>query len=212
MSVALLRLSAQLHDAIPQLMLFAIFRKATASMTVAVLRMFKCLPLGKKANAFFDAYDKIDRMINTAWAHAYVFVLLYAAYDILTNLSDFQNCKQHQHARPIGIFCAIALSTFVFTTKLSASSLSLVVLLFAEQQNVLTGMAATICVAMWANSSGSSVLLGVVILLSGAHWTLCSYSSSALLCLVGCSWISVWFASELTHLVLRLIMNGPKVE
>ena len=205
MSAALLRLSSRLHDAIPHLLAIGVVRKVAASLVRLVF-----LPVWPRTGAFAEAYSTADRAIGLVWATAYAAVLAYAAFDIATNLADFLSCGKNQAARPTAIFCAVALCSFLFTTKLSASSLSIVVLLCAEQQNVLTGLAAALCVASWVDSSGSSVLLAVCALLSGLHFGFCAPSSSALLCLVCCGWLAAWAGERVTGVAVNALVCSFK--
>jgi len=188
------RLSEQIEAAIPQMMLVAIGRKLAALCVKGMGLAFTCTPIAKRefATSFARAYTDVKAWFDAAWSCAYFLVLLYAVYDVVTNLGDFVHCRPHNTPRPIGVFSAVALVCFTFTTRLSASSISLVAMLCARQHNMLTGLAACVNVAAWSNQNGAGVLLALCGMLSLLHYVFCGTSSSAALFATCAVWVGVW--------------------
>lgn len=205
MSELMMRLSDQLEAAIPQLMLVALGRKFTAISMRVMGFAITCTPLakGELAASFARAYKDAKAWFDALWSCAYFAVLLYATYDILTNLADFLHCKPSTAPRPIGVFSAIALVCFTFTTKLSASSVSLVVMLCAKQHSMLTGLACCVNVATWCDQNGAGVLLSVCGMLSLVHYLFCGQSSGAALFAACFVWVGVWLWLAVIDLALE---------
>ena len=190
----LIALSKQIDAAIPHLMLMALGRKIAHEIGRGVLKMLSCSSLweSRVCLSLQECYNTAERRFRYAWATCYMILIAYFIYDMASNSIDFITCKPHNVPRPIGIFCAIALTCFVFTTKLSTSMLSVVVMLCAKEMNLLTGLACVVNFAVWADISGVSLTLLVVSILSATHFFFCRLSSSATLCTVGVSWCAFW--------------------
>lgn len=190
----LITLSKQIDAAIPQLMMLAAGRKITHGLLCLALKacsmssVWNCKPV----QSLRDCYDTVELRFSYAWATCYMMLIAYVLYDSITNANDFINCKEHNVPRPIGIFCAVALTCFVFTTKLSTSVMSVVVMLCAKQMNILTGLACVVNFAIWADLRGTSLTLLAASMLAGVHFFFCRLSSSAGLCTAGMVWCAVW--------------------
>jgi len=194
MAEVLLRLSSKLDAALPQLLVFAIVRKLTRSFFGVLLYVASCSHVwqNKCALSLRRHYAYVQLKIDQAWAVCYMGLIAYVIMDFASNMDDFLNCKEHRVPRPIGIYCAVALSCFVFTTKLSVSTMSVLVLLCAKDMNTITGMACILNFSVWANIKGTSVAMATCTILSALKFAFCGHSSSAALCLASLSWLSVW--------------------
>lgn len=190
----LLRLSENIEAALPQLMLLALGRKVVHEIVHVALRLATCSSLwnSRTVLSLRDCYATVELRFAYLWATCYMSLVAYVVYDTASNLDEFINCKAHEVPRPLGIYCATSLVCFVFTTKLSTSAMSCVVMLCAKQFNILTGIAAAVNLAIWANIRGTSALLVAASSLAGAHFVFCRLSSSASLCSVGFIWSALW--------------------
>tara|TARA_B100001057_G_scaffold423472_1_gene445634 strand:- start:1159 stop:1797 length:639 start_codon:yes stop_codon:yes gene_type:complete len=194
MADILIRLSNQLDGAIPQLVLVAVFRKIASSFVSFAAIVFRCSSLSEHrvAVAISRNYHYIQMQVDHAWAVAYFLLIFYVVYDCFLNLDEFLNCRDHPVPRPIGIFCAVSLTCFVFTTKLSVSTLSVVVMLCARDMSTMTGLACVLNFAVWANIKGSSVFMAVCCLLSGMKYVFCGKASNAALLTANICWLCTW--------------------
>lgn len=194
MAEILIRLSKQLDAALPQLVLIALARKIASMALLAAAFVFSRSKLSEHrvAVALARNYNYIQSQVDRAWAVAYITLTLYVAYDCVSNLDDFLNCRSHPVPRPVGIFCAISLTCFVFTTKLSVSTLSLVAMLCARDTSTLTGLACVLNFSVWADIQGSSVFMSVCCVLSGAMYVFCGQPSNAALLVSSLCWLSAW--------------------
>lgn len=190
----LLTLSTQINDAIPELLMLAAGRKLAAVVVYAMFRMCALTSLWQtqRATAFAECYRVVESRFRYAWATAYFVLVMYVLHDVLLNIDDFIKCSAHNVPRPIGIYCAISLTCFVFTSKLSTSLMSLVVMLCAKDRSILTGIACAVNFAIWANVQGTSLTLFAASMLAGAHFFFCRVNSSAALCVSGVAWCFVW--------------------
>lgn len=212
MSEIMMKLSDQLEAAIPQLMLVALARKLVSLCMRGMGFAITCTPFAKGdlAVSFARAYKDAKACFDALWSCAYFAVLLYATYNLITNLGDFLHCKPSTTPRPMGVFSAIALTCFIFTTRLSASTMSLVVMLCAKQHNMLAGIAACVNVATWSNQKGAGVLLSVCGTLSLVHYMFCGQSSGAALTLACFAWILVWIWLAVIDLALEAHLKKKK--
>lgn len=194
MAEVLLRLSSQLDAAIPQLLLFAVVRKLTRSFFGVLEFAASCSHIWQheRALSFRRHYAYVELKIDQAWAVCYIALISYVVVDFASNIDDFLNCREHRVPRPIGIYCAIALTCFVFTTKLSVSTMSVLVMVCAKDMNTITGLACIINFSVWAGIKGTSVAMATSAILSALKFAFCGHSSSAALCLANLSWLSVW--------------------
>ena len=194
MAEVLQRLSSQLDAAIPQLLAFALFRKLTRSFFEVLVFAASCSRIWKHQHAlsFRRHYAYVELKIDQTWAMCYITLICYVVSDLALNLDDFLNCMEHRVPRPIGIYCAIALMCFVFTTKLSVSTMSILVMTCAKEMNTLTGLACIMNFSVWAEIKGTSVAMSMCTILSALKFAFCGHSSSAGLCLASLSWLSVW--------------------
>jgi len=190
----LLTLSKQIDAAIPQLMMLALGRKITHVLLRVLIKACSMSSAWntKSIKSLRECYNTVELRFSYLWATCYMTLIAYVIYDCISNAADFINCKAHDVPRPIGIFCSVALACFVFTTKLSTSVMSLVVMLCAKQMNILTGLACVVNFAIWADVRGTSLTLLAASVLAGVHFVFCRLSSSAGLCTVGMVWCAVW--------------------
>jgi len=137
-------------------------------------------------------YRLVEYRMKQLWATCYIALACYAVIDVFQNLDDFLNCKENTTPRPIGIFSAVALACFVFTTKLSVSSLSIVAMYCAKDANMLTGLAAMVCFSVWTDIDGSSVIVCLCTILTGLVWVFCRQRSNAFLFFVSLAWLLAW--------------------
>ena len=194
MAEVLLRLSSQLDAAIPQLLVFAVVRKLTRSLFGVLLFAASCSHVWQheRTLSLRRHYAYVELKIDQAWAVCYMALIAYVITDFASNMDDFLNCREHSVPRPIGIYCAVALSCFVFTTKLSVSTMSVLVMVCAKDMNTITGLACILNFSVWANIKGTSVAMATCTILSALKFAFCGHSSSAALCLASLSWLSVW--------------------
>lgn len=214
MAEILTRLSEHVNAALPHLALMALARKCAAAVVYATASVTSgALSTRVPAFSSFElAYRDTKRRTDALWASLYLLVMLYAVFDLANNAGSFLNCGQSDSPRPIGVFCAIALTCFVFTTRLSASTAAVVVLLCAQERSTLTGLAATLCVALWADSAGAGVLLACHVLLAGAHAGVCRSRSSAALCVMSATWACTWVALAAATRLAQLAQARPKTD
>lgn len=191
---ALIALSKEIDAAIPHLMLMALGRKVVHAIGKGMVTLLSCSPLWehKIVTSLRTCYDTVERWFQCVWTAFYMLLVVYFAYDTVSNSSDFIACKPHNVPRPIGIFCAVALTCLVFTTKLSTSMFSIVVMLCAKDMNLLTGLACVVNFSVWANIKGTWLTLLAVSILSALHFLFCRLGSSATLSTVGVSWCVAW--------------------
>ena len=174
-----LKLSKEIELVLPQLFAATIARKAIFVFVYAVISV--CSPLIKSRHyvLFNDCYRDITTRLKYLWVCIFVALALYAFYDIITNVNDFMNCRQHAVPRPLGIFCAFSLLCFVFTTKISTSVLCALVMLCAKDFNPLTGMSCILLFSEWAGLSGTSIILIGSSTLAAVNYVFCRTRSSA---------------------------------
>lgn len=210
-SQILLRLASQIDAALPQLALLAVGRKLTVAILFAVLRLASCSPLweSRTALAFRNCYSTMERRFSYMWASVYLVLVAYVVFDVASNIDDFINCKAHEVPRPMGIYCAVSLVCFVFTSRLSTSVMSSVVMLCAKDMNILTGIACIVNFAIWADVKGTSLTLFAMSCLAGVHFVFCKLSSSAFLCCSGFVWEATWaWLAVLSSIVDSLKRGG----
>ena len=201
MSEIMLRLSNQLDAAIPQMLTFAVLRKLARCFLDAMVFFASRSPVwqNKHVLSLRRRYVYVQLKIDQTWAICYVALIAYVVFDVATNLDDFLNCREHSVPRPIGIYCAIALTCFVFTTKLSVSTMSVLVFICAQDMNTMTGLATVLNFSVWADIKGSSVAMTISSALSGLKFAFCGHSSNAGLCCASLGWLCIWgWASVIT--------------
>lgn len=186
-SAILLRLASHIDAAIPQLALLAVGRKLTAMVVYAALTLASFSVVWKSRTVLLlrNCYSTMKLRFAYMWATVYFMLVAYVIYDVTSNVNDFINCKAHEIPRPMGIYCSVSLVCFVFTTKISTSVMSCMVMLCAKDMNILTGIACIVNFAVWADAKGTSLTLFAVSCLAGVHFVFCRLSSSAALCCSG---------------------------
>lgn len=215
MSEILLRLSKQLESAIPQLTLIALARKLASLVVscVAVVFRFSALSEHRVVVGLTRYYLYVQTQIDKAWAVAYILLIVYVVYDCVSNIEDLLNCRTHPVPRPLGIFCAVSLTCFIFTTKLSTSTLSVVVMLCARDLSMMTGLACVLNFAVWANIKGSSVFMAVCCILSGSMYAFCGQASNAALFSSNVCWLCTWaWLAVVSKAIVGPGMYGRKTE
>lgn len=194
MSAALQRLSTQIDAVIPHLVFICFARKAVACAASLLLMLANMSDVCNSPNAVSIKryYGLLEYRLQQVWSTCYIALSVYAVFDVFQNMDDFLNCREHTIPRPIGIFSAVALVCFVFTTKLSVSSLSIVVMYCAKDMSMMTGLAAMMSFSVWTDMNGVSVIVGLCTILAGLGWVFCSHKANALLFFFGCVWVGIW--------------------
>ena len=189
-----MRLASQLDTAIPQIALLAIARKLSIATVYAMLKIvsYSSVSQSNTIRSFKNCYRTMETRLAYMWVSAYIFLVFYVLWDFAFHVNGLINCEKHELPRPLGIYCATSLACFVFTSKLSTSMMSCVVMICAKEMNMLTGIACIVNFSAWAGVRGTSITLFAVSLLSGVHFLFCGHSSSALLCCCGFAWAFVW--------------------
>lgn len=209
MAEILVRLSRQLDAAVPQLMVFAVVRKVAMCVFGALAFVASCSRLwdNKRVLSVRRLYAYIEMRMHQAWVVCCAALILYVVMDLAFNFDDFLNCRQSTVPRPIGIYCAVSLLCFVFTTRVSVSTMSIVVTLCAKDMNTITGLACVLNFCVWADIKGSSVAFAMCSLLSALKFAFCGYSSNAALCVASACWVLVWGWTALVSSAFRVKMR-----
>lgn len=194
MAKLLLKLSANIDAAIPELVLAAVARKACFFVASSIFFVFKhsaaarCRP----AVRLRRTYAALETQLELAWATLTWVLLVYFVADLLYSYDELLNCKKRSAPRPLGIYAGVALLCFTFTSRLSASTSALAVLMCVKDGSCVSGFAAVVGMATWTGQNGSGVLLSLASLFSLAHFAFCRQRSSAGLAALCGGWVCLW--------------------
>ena len=214
MSPILIRLSEQLDAFIPQMFMFAFARKLLSYVARFVTFAARCSTIWshERVIPIRRYYAYVQYCTKQIWSACYIMLVAYVVYDCLSNVHDLTNCRRHSMSRPIGIYCAVSLVCFVFTTKLSVATMSIVVLVCAKNISTLTGLACVINFLVWADVGGTSVAMSLCATLSALMFAFCGEPSSGALCMACVSWIFVWAWRAVVASIFRSLDVSKKVK
>lgn len=194
MADSLLRLANSVDQAVPPLIALALSRK---------LAFAAFGPLRRAAGRRL-AQRPLARMLHSAFSKGAKALLAAAsaffALDALDNKIEVASCGVHTAPRPLAIAAAIALVCFFTTSHLSTSMLCIVVLDCVKRRSVLTGAAATACVAVWADVSARNLVLLAASAFAGEHFVRCGQPAGAALAFAS-AWLlaSRWLSCPRKH-------------
>lgn len=207
MSASLKRLTSQIDEVIPQLVIFAVMRwVVSVGLPATAFLLRRKFPL--VSNAVGPAINKAKNKTNMAMVVFYVWMVYFFFKDAWDNSEDLTTCKDHTVPRPIGIAAGIGLVCFMMTFRLSVSLTAIVTLLCAKENNMLSGMSACTTLLIWMDRSSSFPILAIVCGVSAAHGSVCVSASSAALSVSCFFWLCVWTWVALLASVCR---KGKKI-
>jgi hypothetical protein len=202
MSTALLRLSEQVDELIPHLVVFALARWLSVLLVWSPLRFLCNMTL-------FTSQATTQRMLRALYAPAgtctrVTLVTLFSFYalDVWSNADLLHSCEPHPMPRSMGISAGVCLVCFLLTGRVVVSLFALVTFLCVRDRNVLTGLAVCTTTVEWL---GHGRLCGylVVVIISGWHGLSCTLGSSAALSLCVAATVQIRLVREACRVTTR---------
>ena len=184
MATSLLRLSSQIDEQIPQLLLVALVRRAAVVFGVRPLVHLVRLATPTGVDRATRAWRVAAVPFRTVLLGLHALLAVYVAADVSGHATDISCARRETTPRPLGIAAAVALSTFVFSTRLSTATLGLVGLLCVKDTSWISGVAACAAASEWLCAASRVPVLLITCAAATAHGVKCISASSATLAMV----------------------------